>query len=136
MDEGDARSLAGVFVDMVRQQHEQRGLLVRCGAQQLWKECTQLTDCCRCKRLSYITVALDNSVSSVSPAFCLESAARPDCPGGLLLTSTAYVDCHHYSCCAKQILPPSPVFVAADAAALKGLFGHAGGQLHACGEMR
>lgn len=65
MDESDARSLAGVFVDLVRQQHEQRALLVRRGAQQLWKECDQLTDCCCCKRLSYITVALDNEISSV-----------------------------------------------------------------------
>ena len=66
MDEADARALAGVFVDMVRQQHAQRRVLVKQGAEQLWKEADQLTDCCRCKRLSYITVAIDNMVSSVS----------------------------------------------------------------------
>lgn len=66
MGEEDARALAGVFVDLVRQQHAQRRVLVQQGAQQLWKETDQLTDCCRCKRLSYITVAIDNQVSSVS----------------------------------------------------------------------
>ena len=66
MGEDDARSLAGVFVDMLRQQHAQRRVLVQKGAQQLWKEADQLTDCCRCKRLSYITVAIDNQVSLVS----------------------------------------------------------------------
>ncbi len=65
MEEADARALAGVFVDMVRQQHAQRRVLVKHGAEQLWKEADQLTDCCRCKRLSYITVAIDNQVSSV-----------------------------------------------------------------------
>lgn len=68
MDWEDARSLAGVYVDMVRQQNLQRDRLVREGAQQCWKDSNKQSDCCSCRRLSYNYVAIDNQIANVSAA--------------------------------------------------------------------
>ena len=65
-EESEDRSLAGTFVSMIRQQHAQRACLLQRGAQHLWKETDQMADCARCKKLSYITVAIDNTLAAVS----------------------------------------------------------------------
>ena len=76
-EQSEDRSLAGTFVSLIRQQHAQRARCIRIqlsllerllerGAQHLWKETDQMADCARCKKLSYITVAIDNSLAAVS----------------------------------------------------------------------
>ena len=65
-EQSEDRSLAGTFVSLIRQQHAQRARLLERGAQHLWKETDQMADCARCKKLSYITVAIDNSLAAVS----------------------------------------------------------------------
>ena len=67
-EQNEDRSLAGTFVSMVRQQHAQRARLLERGASHFWKETDQMADCARCKKLSYITVAIDNTLAAVS--FC------------------------------------------------------------------
>ena len=63
----------GVYVDMVRQQHAQRAHLVARGACQFWRESEAQTDCAQCRKLSYITVAIDNQISAVSLALIRRS---------------------------------------------------------------
>ena len=71
--QSEDRSLAGTFVSLIRQQHAQRACLLERGAQHLWKETDQMADCARCKKLSYITVAINNTLAAVS-SFALHNA--------------------------------------------------------------
>ena len=69
-EQSEDRSLAGTFVSLIRQQHAQRACLLERGAQHLWKETDQMADCARCKKLSYITVAIDNTLAAVRSFAC------------------------------------------------------------------
>ncbi|CAK0750013.1 hypothetical protein CVIRNUC_001956 [Coccomyxa viridis] len=74
-EQSEDRSLAGTFVSLIRQQHAQRARLLERGAQHLWKETDQMADCARCKKLSYITVAIDNSLAAgLQETLCLDCA--------------------------------------------------------------
>ena len=65
-EQSEDRSLAATFVNMIRQQHAQRARLLERGASHFWKETNQMADCAQCKKLSYITVAIDNTLAAVS----------------------------------------------------------------------
>lgn len=79
------RSLAGTFVDIIRQQNLQRACLMDWGAQQYWKETDHMADCCKCKKLSYITVAIDGKADAVSISLC-QSASTHSCLSSLMFS--------------------------------------------------
>lgn len=89
----------GVYVDMVRQQHAQRAHLVAHGACQFWRESEAQTDCAQCRKLSYITVAIDNQISAVSRALIRRSTA---------VITLLYLPSAYYSimqCCLEEHVP-------------------------------
>ena len=89
----------GVYVDMVRQQHAQRAHLVAQGACQFWRESEAQTDCAQCRKLSYITVAIDNQISAVSRAFIRRS---------VIVIILLYLPSACYSimlCCLREHVP-------------------------------
>jgi len=84
MDRRGARSLAGIFVEMIRQRNAQRRHLVAGAALQCWKASGEQSRCFSCKRrtLFTATVAGDNSEvisvcaqNALAGASCVEGAS-------------------------------------------------------------